>query len=137
MQLFRDVLRWYNNKHVVSTLGAMKKKWFSFLTITGLTCWSWVVRFQTSETCRYSSTSLNFYPFLDRDNELLEKYREDVVGAPWIVFTRKVVLGEIILRSSSKDCKSIMGVDASQFYPYATCQPMPTGLYTRWVFDGD
>ena len=90
-----------------------------------------------ADTCHYSSTSPNFYPFLDKDNELLEKIQKDIVGAPSIVFTQKVVGGETILWSSSEDCKSILGVNASQFYPYATCQAMPTGLYTRLDFNGD
>ena len=29
------------------------------------------------------------------------------------------------------------GIDASQLYPYSTCQTMPTGLYTRWDFNSE
>ena len=36
-----------------------------------------------------------------------------------------------------KLCKSIVGVDANQLYPFSMCQDMPTGLYTRWEFDTD
>ena len=32
-------------------------------------------------------------------------------------------------------CKSIVGIDASQLYPYSMCQDMPTGLYTRWDYN--
>ena len=28
-------------------------------------------------------------------------------------------------------------MDASELYPYSMCQPMPTGLYTRWDFDSE
>ena len=35
------------------------------------------------------------------------------------------------------NCKSVVGIDASQLYPYALCQPVPTGLYTRWEFNVD
>ena len=31
-------------------------------------------------------------------------------------------------------CKSIVGIDASQLYPYSMCQDMPTCLYTRWDY---
>ena len=34
-------------------------------------------------------------------------------------------------------CKSIVGIDASQIYAYSMCQPMPTGLYTRWDIDSE
>ena len=58
-----------------------------------------------------------------------------MVGGPSIVFTRKAVVDESFIRKSTNVCKSIVGIDASQLYPYSMCQPMPTGLYTRWNYD--
>ena len=46
-------------------------------------------------------------------------------------------MGQTRIRSSSNTCKSIVGIDASQLYNYAMCQPMPTGLYTRWEFNAN
>ena len=66
-----------------------------------------------------------------------KKIREDVVGGPSIVFTRKAVVDETFIRKSAKLCKSIVGIDASQLYPNSMCQPVPTGLYTRWDFDSE
>ena len=66
-----------------------------------------------------------------------EKIGEDMVGGPSIVFTRKTVVGQTRTRSSSNTCKSIVGIDASHIYSFAMCQPMPTGLYTRWEFNSD
>ena len=54
-----------------------------------------------------------------------------MVGGPSIGFTRKVVVDKTFIRNSGKFCKSFVGIDASQLYPYSMCQPMPTGLYTR------
>ena len=54
-----------------------------------------------------------------------------MVGGPSIVFTRKAVTNETFIRKSTNLCKSIVGIDASQLYPYSMCQPMPTGLHTR------
>ena len=34
-------------------------------------------------------------------------------------------------------CKSIVGIDANQLYPYAMCQDMFTGLYTHWEYKFD
>ena len=42
-----------------------------------------------------------------------------------------------LIRKSSNLCKSIVGIDASQLYPYSMCQSMPTGLYTRWEYDSE
>ena len=58
-----------------------------------------------------------------------------MVGETSIVFTREAVVDEIFIGDSGKNCKSIVGIDASQLYPYSMCQPMPTGLYTRWEYD--
>ena len=85
--------------------------------------------------CLHKSTSAKFYPFTETDKDLLQNVREDMVGGPSIVFTRKAVVDETFIRSSENICKSIVGIDASQLYPYSLCQPMPTGLYTRWEYD--
>ena len=58
-----------------------------------------------------------------------------MVGGPSIVLTRKAVVDETFIRDSGNLCKSIVGIDASQLYPYSLCQPMPTGLFTRWEYD--
>ena len=60
-----------------------------------------------------------------------------MVGGPSIVFTRKAVVDETFIRNSGNICKSIVGIDASQLYPYSMCQPMPTGLYTRWEYGAE
>ena len=58
-----------------------------------------------------------------------------MVGEPSLVFTRKAVIDETFIRNSEKICKSIVGNDASQLYPYSMCQPMPTELYTGWKYN--
>ena len=58
-----------------------------------------------------------------------------MVGGPSIVFTRKAVVDETFIRDSENIRKCNVGIDASQLYPYSMCQPMPTGLYTRWEYD--
>ena len=85
----------------------------------------------------HKSTDSKFYRFTESDKDLLEKIREDMVGGPSFVFTRKAVVDETVIRKSSNLCKSFVGIDASQLYPYSMCQPMPTGLYTRWEYDSE
>ena len=58
-----------------------------------------------------------------------------MTGGPSIVFTCKAVVDETHIHNSKKVCQSIVGIDASQLYPYSMCQPMPTGLYARYDFD--
>ena len=88
-----------------------------------------------ANNCLHKSTSAKVYPFTETDKDLLQKIREDMVGGPSIVFTHKAVVDETFIRNSEIICKSIVGIDASQLYPYSMCQPMPTGLYTRWEYD--
>ena len=76
----------------------------------------------------HKSLDSKLYPFTKSDKDLLEKVREDIVGGPSIVFTCKVVVDETFIRKSTNLCKSIVGVDAKQLYPYLMCQLMPTGL---------
>ena len=66
-----------------------------------------------------------------------KKILEEVVGGPSIVFTRKAVVDETFIRKSTNICKSSVGIDASQLYPYLMCQPTPTGLYTRWDINSE
>ena len=87
--------------------------------------------------CLHKSTDSKFYPSTESDKDLLKKIREDMVDGPSFVFTRKAVVDEIFIRKSSNLCKSVFGIDASQLYPYSMCQPMPTGLYTRWKYDSE
>ena len=60
-----------------------------------------------------------------------------MVGGPSIVFTSRAVVDETFIRNSGNICKSFVGIDASQLYPYFMCQPMPTGLYTQWEYEAE
>ena len=67
----------------------------------------------------------------------MQKIRKDMVGGPSIVFTRKTVVDKTLIRNSENICISIVDIDASQLYRYSMCQPMRTGLYTRWEYDAE
>ena len=137
MQYFSDFLKWYNNKDVVLTLEAMQKK-IEFYNNKGIDMLSFGCTLPNlAIICLHKSTDSKFYPFTESDKDLKEKIREDMVGGPSIVFRRKAVVDETFTRISSNLCKSVVGIDASQLYPYSMCQPMPTGLYTRWEYDSE
>ena len=131
----KDFLRWYNNKDVVPILEAMQKiiAFYHDKDMLKLGC----TLPNMANICLQKSIDAKFYPFTEGDKDLFEKIREDVVGGPSIVFTRKAVVGETFIRKCTNICKSIVRIDASQLYPYSMCQPMPTGLYTRWDIDSE
>ena len=137
MNFFKDFLMWYNDKDVVPTLEAMQKMiGFYHQKEIGMSKLGGTLP-SLANICLHKSTDSKIYLFTESDKVLLEKIREDMVGGLSIVFTRKAVVGENFIRKSTNLCKSIVGIDASQLYPYSMCQPMPTGLYTRWNYDSE
>ena len=137
MKSFKDFLMWYNNKDVVPTLEAMQKLIEFYhqeeIDMLKLGC----TLPNLANICLHKSTDSKFYLSTVSDKDLLEKIPEDMVGGPSIVFARKAVANETFIRNSTNLCNSIVGIDASHFYPYSMCLPMPTGLYTRWNYDSE
>ena len=135
MSSFEEFFRWYNNKDVVPTLEAVQNMIVFYhdkdIDMLKLGC----TLPNLANICLHKSADAKLYPSTERDKYLLQKIREVVVGGPSIVFRRKAVVNETFFRKSINLCKSILGIDASQLYPYSMCQPMPTGIYARWDFD--
>ena len=135
MCTYKGFLRWCNNKDVVPTLEARQKMLVFYfkkgIDMLKLGC----TLSNLAKTCLHKSTSAKLYPFTETDKDLLEKIRKDMIGGPSIVFTRKAVVDETFIRNSTNICNSIVGIDASQLYPYSMCQPMPSGQYTRCEHD--
>ena len=135
MCTYKDFLRWYNNKDVVPKLEVMQKM-LAFYHKKGIDMLTpGCTLSNLANICLHKSTSARFYAFTETDKDLLQMIREDMVGGPSIVFTGKAAVDETFIRNSRNLCKSIVGIDASQLYPYSMCQPMPAGLYTRWEYD--
>ena len=131
MSAFKDFLRRYNTKDVVSTSEAMQKK-IAFYHDQDIDLLNFGCTLPNlANICLHKSTDAKVYPFTEGDDDLLEKLREHVVGGPSIVFTRKAVVDETFIRKSANIFKSVVGIGARQLYPYSMCQPLPTGLYTR------
>ena len=137
MTTFQDSVRWYNNKDVVPTLEAMQKM-MEFYHNKGIDMLKLGCTLPNlANICLHKSTISKFYPFVEADKDLRDKIREDMTGDPSIVFTRKAIVDQTYIRNTENLCKSIVGIDASQLYPFSMCQEMPTWLYTRWEFDSD
>ena len=99
MCTFKDFLRWYNNKDVVPTLEAVQKM-LAFYHKKGIDMLKLRCKFPNlANPCLRKSTSAKFYPFTETDKELLQNNREDMVGGPSIVFTRKAVVDETFIQN--------------------------------------
>ena len=85
-----------------------------------------------AKICLHKSTKHKICPFFTRgDKDFCEKIREGMTGDQSKVFKRKAVVDQTYIRKSSNVCKTIVGNDAIQLYPFSMCQEMPTGFYTR------
>ena len=113
MKSIKDFLMWYKNKDFVPTLEAMQKviEFYHQKEIDMLQLGCTLPNL--ANICLHKSTHSKFYPFTENDKDLLEKVREDMVGGPSIVFTRKAVVNENFIRKSTNLCKSIVVIDAS------------------------
>ena len=60
-----------------------------------------------------------------------------MTGGSSIFFTLKAVNDQTYIRNSSNMCRTKIGIDASQLYPFSMCQEMRTGLYTIWEYDSE
>ena len=126
-------LRSYNNEDVlVWTLKAMQKM-IAFYHEKNIDMLKFGFTLQNlANICPHKPTDTKFYLFKEPEKDLLEKKWEDVVAGRSIVITRKRVVDETFIRKSTNICKSIVGIDAGQLYPYSLFQPRPTRLYTHW-----
>ena len=135
IRTFKDFLRSYSHQYVVPTLEAMQKM-VDFYHNKGIGMLKLGCTLPNlANICLHKSTTAKFYHFTESDKDLLEKMRKDMIGGRSIVFTRKAVVHEFFIRGWTNLCKSIVGIDASQLYPFTMFQAMPTDLYTRWELD--
>ena len=116
---FRDFAKWYNNKDVVPKLEAMQEM-MEFYHNKGIDMLKLGCALPNlANICLHKSTNHKFFPFVESDKGLHDKIREEMTGGPSIVFTRKAVVDQTYTRKSEKTCKSIVGIDASQLYPFS------------------
>ena len=131
MKTMRDYLIWYNNRDVQPFVEALEKMAVTYrekgidlfkdgISVPGL----------TMKYLFKISPEANFALFGNKDRDLYQKFRENLVGGPSIVFTRYHEAGKTRIRGG-KICKNIQGYDANALYLSALRQPMPTGYPTR------
>ena len=123
MSSFKDFLRWYNNKDVVPTLEAMLKMIAFYhdkdIDMLKLGC----TLPNLANICLHKSTDAKFYPFTEGDKDLLEKIREDVVGGPSIVFTRKQLLMKLFFENQQTYANLLLGLTLANYTPTRCVNP--------------
>ena len=75
--------------------------------------------------CLHKSTDAKLYPFTEGDKDLLEKVREDVVGGPSMVFTRKAVVDPTFIRTSTNICMLLLELMPANYTPTRCANPCP------------
>ena len=129
MCTFEDFLCWYKNEDLVPTLETMQRMVDFYhneaIHMLKLGC----TLPNLAKFCFHKSATAKFHPLTEIDKNLLEKTREEMVGGPPIVFTRKTVVEETFTWDATNFCERFVGIDASFF---SMCQATPAGLYMRW-----
>ena len=71
----------------------------------------------------------------EKNKDLYELYKNNIVGGPSIVFHRYHEKDQTLIRPAEypdpKPCKKIYGVDANALYLWSIMQEMPTGHFVR------
>ena len=97
-----------------------------------------VVFYQTWPTFAYTNLLMQKSLHSRKEMKSVWKNFEKMLLVVHLSFLHgKLLSMKRFFRKSTNLCKSIVGIDACQLYPYSMCQPMPTRLYTRWDFDSD
>ena len=128
MSTFKYYLEWYNNKDVVPTLEALQKRMKFYhereidMLKLGYNLPILASIYLHSATTAKFSHSLTTIKVLWRKSELI-----------WwevlpLFYTREAVVGETKIRFTDTLCRTIIGIDSSQLYPFSMCQEMPTDL---------
>ena len=58
---------------------------------------------------------------------------DGLTECPSIISTRYAKVGITKMKNSSNTCKSLVGIDPGQLYPFSYLKDMPTGVYTEWL----
>ena len=143
MTCLRDMLVYYNNADVSPFLEAIAKQRAFYegkgldlfkdgISVPGL---SLRLLFTGIKKSRHF-----FQLFGEKNQDLHRAVKEGIVGGPSIVFCRRQVAGETLIRSidwlgntnpEAKLCRGVAGYDANALYLWCTAQKMPTGILVR------
>ncbi|GFN74662.1 hypothetical protein PoB_000116800 [Plakobranchus ocellatus] len=134
MTSLRDLLIWYNNKDTRPFIEALVKQCEFYKTL-GLDMLKDAVSVP-GLTLRYLFKTMpraHFFSLIrEKDKDLHEELRKQIVGGPSIIFYRYHEKGITKLRGESgKAVQSLVGYGANSLYPWASSQEMPTEYPVR------
>ena len=139
MNTFQDFLIWYNNLDVKPFVQAVQK-FQQFYFDKGIDVFKTAISvpgiarqllFQTAR-----EQHANFALFDERNKDLYQTIKRNIVGGPSIIFIRHHCAGRTLIRGQKK-CGSILGFDANALYLQAIGQPMPVGPFVRRLAHND
>ena len=120
MCTFKYFLRWYNNKNVAPTLEVLQKV-VDFFHIKKMKSWSSDVLCQILEVFVFTNQPIQSFIPSQRAREICwRNYAETwLVDHPWYLIG-KLLWARPFFRDSSNWCKTNVGTDACQLYPYSS-----------------
>ena len=138
MSSFKDFLRWYNNKDVVPTLEVAMQKMIAFhhnkdIDKLKLGCF-------LPNLANIANTNLlrqNSIPSRKEMKTFWKKFGKMLLLAHLSFLHGKQLLMKLLFENQKTHANLLLGLTLANYTPYSMCQPMSTGLYTRWDFDSE
>ncbi len=131
MTTMHNFLEWYNNLDVEPFIEALEKM-NEFYRIRGIDTFKDGISVP-GLTLKYLfkiSPEAEFALFDEKNKDLHQLFKANLVGGPSIVFHRYHEVGKTNIRGD-KMCKKVVGYDANALYLWAIMQDMPTGMHIR------
>ena len=135
MTTMKDFLIWYNNKDVEPMLEAIEKmcQYYKDLKVDmfkdGISVPGLTLKIMFDGLTDYFTIPD------DKNKDLYDLYKTNIVGGPSIVFHRYQEKDVTFIRPAEfddpKPCKKVIGFDANALYLWSIMQPMPTGHFVR------
>ena len=89
--------------------------------------------------CLHKSTDAEFYPFREGDKDLWKKFGKLLLVVHLSFLHAKQLSMKLLFEGLQTYAKLLLGLMPANYIPTRSvnCQPMPTGLHTRWEFDSE
>ena len=124
MSSFKNFLRWYNNKDVVSTLEA-RQKLIAFYDDKNIDMLKLSFTLPNlANICLHKSTDAKVYPFTEGDKDLLEKKIEKMLLVVHLSFLHgKLLLKKLLFKNQRTYANLLLGLTPAKYAPTRCVNP--------------
>ena len=141
MKNMHDFLVWYNNQDVKPFLTAIEKMSDYYASCQLDLLKDGISLPGLAMQDLFSDCDTFFSLVKQKDSDLHQTMRDQIVGGPSIIFNRYHEKDKTTINahkySDARPCDGVVGLDANALYLWSLMQPMPTGFYSRRKADNN